>query len=89
MRFQVRDSLVIGALAACAIGTSLLCGQEADLGRSQDAVILLQKYLRVDTTNPPGNESCAVAFFAEILKAEGISFETAEKCRDEAIYGRV
>ncbi|MEE8561773.1 MAG: hypothetical protein V3S91_07365, partial [Gemmatimonadota bacterium] len=42
------------------------------------SVELLQEYLRVDTTNPPGNESRAVEFFARILEAEGISYETAE-----------
>jgi acetylornithine deacetylase/succinyl-diaminopimelate desuccinylase-like protein len=32
----------------------------------------MQEYLRVDTTNPPGNEMRAVAFFKKILDAEGI-----------------
>src|SRR6202034_849133 len=44
------------------------------------AVTWMQEYLRVDTTNPPGNEMKAVAFFKKILDAEGIenrSFEYA------------
>ena len=45
---------------------------------SAQSVELLQEYLRVDTTNPPGNESRAVEFFARILEAEGIPYETAE-----------
>ena len=32
----------------------------------------MQEYLRVDTTNPPGNEMRAVAFFKKILDQEGI-----------------
>jgi acetylornithine deacetylase/succinyl-diaminopimelate desuccinylase-like protein len=32
----------------------------------------LQGYLRIDTTNPPGNERRAAAFLAEILHREGI-----------------
>lgn len=36
------------------------------------AVNWMQEYLRVDTTNPPGNEMRAVAFFKKILDAEGI-----------------
>lgn len=44
----------------------------------QETVDRLQDYLRVDTTNPPGNESRAVAFFAALLDAEGIPYETAE-----------
>lgn len=36
------------------------------------AVSWLQEYLRVDTTNPPGNEMRAVAFYKKILDEEGI-----------------
>ncbi len=36
------------------------------------AVQWMQEYLRVDTTNPPGNEMRAAAFFKRILDAEGI-----------------
>jgi acetylornithine deacetylase/succinyl-diaminopimelate desuccinylase-like protein len=32
----------------------------------------MQEYLRIDTTNPPGNEMKAVAFFKKILDREGI-----------------
>lgn len=39
---------------------------------SELAVGWLQQYLRVDTTNPPGNEMHAVAFFKKILDEEGI-----------------
>jgi hypothetical protein len=36
------------------------------------AVQWMQEYLRVDTTNPPGNEMRAVAFYKNILDREGI-----------------
>ena len=36
------------------------------------AVTWMQEYLRVDTTNPPGNEMRGVAFFKKILDQEGI-----------------
>jgi len=36
------------------------------------AVTWMQEYLRVDTTNPPGNEAKSVAFFKKIFDAEGI-----------------
>src|SRR5271165_4218535 len=36
------------------------------------AVKWMQEYLRVDTTNPPGNEMRAVAFYKKILDREGI-----------------
>ena len=36
------------------------------------AVTWMQEYLRIDTTNPPGNEVRAVAFYKTILDQEGI-----------------
>jgi acetylornithine deacetylase/succinyl-diaminopimelate desuccinylase-like protein len=39
---------------------------------SDMAVEWMQEYLRVDTTNPPGNEMRAVAFYKKILDQEGI-----------------
>ena len=36
------------------------------------AVTWMQEYLRIDTTNPPGNEMRAVAFYKKILDQEGI-----------------
>lgn len=43
-----------------------------------EAVALLREYLRIDTSNPPGNEALAVEFLAGVLSAEGIAFEVAE-----------
>lgn len=37
-----------------------------------EATDILQRYIRVNTTNPPGNETLAADFLAEILHAEGI-----------------
>ena len=36
------------------------------------AVTWMQEYLRIDTTNPPGNEMRAVSFYKKILDQEGI-----------------
>jgi len=36
------------------------------------AVTWMQEYLRIDTTNPPGHEMRAVAFYKKILDEEGI-----------------
>ncbi|MDX1405361.1 MAG: M20/M25/M40 family metallo-hydrolase [Woeseiaceae bacterium] len=44
----------------------------------QEALDWLQAFLRVDTINPPGNESRAVEFLGRILEAEGIPYQTAE-----------
>jgi acetylornithine deacetylase/succinyl-diaminopimelate desuccinylase-like protein len=39
---------------------------------SDMAVTWMQEYLRVDTTNPPGNEMRAVSFYKKVLDQEGI-----------------
>src|SRR5258707_412898 len=41
--------------------------QYSDLG-----VTWMQEYLRIDTTNPPGHEMRAVAFYKKILDQEGV-----------------
>ncbi|MBM3140592.1 MAG: M20/M25/M40 family metallo-hydrolase [Chloroflexi bacterium] len=43
-----------------------------------EAEAILRDYLRIDTTNPPGNESAAARFLGGILEAEGIATEYAE-----------
>jgi len=43
-----------------------------------EALAWLQDFIRVDTINPPGNETRAVKFIANILQAEGIPYQTAE-----------
>lgn len=42
------------------------------------AVTWMQQYLRIDTTNPPGNEMKAVEFYKKILDQEGIENRTFE-----------
>jgi acetylornithine deacetylase/succinyl-diaminopimelate desuccinylase-like protein len=41
--------------------------------RLSEAARWLQDYIRIDTSNPPGNEGKAVAFLAGILRKEGIA----------------
>ena len=43
-----------------------------------EAVSWLQNYLKIDTVNPPGNESRAVEYIANIFEQEGIEFNSAE-----------
>jgi acetylornithine deacetylase/succinyl-diaminopimelate desuccinylase-like protein len=43
-----------------------------------EAVDVLARYLRVDTTNPPGNETRGAQFMGEILAKEGIPYEILE-----------
>ena len=75
---------VIGIMAVFIVLCAGLAGaQEASLPSSRIpeqhmqqysdlAVQWMQEYLRVDTTNPPGNEMRAVGFFKKILDDEGI-----------------
>lgn len=44
----------------------------------EEAVDLLRRYLAIDTTNPPGNETAGARFLADVLAAEGIATEQAE-----------
>ena len=46
------------------------------LGR--ETVDLLGRYLMLDTTNPPGNETVGARFLEEVLGRDGIASETAE-----------
>lgn len=46
-------------------------------GVTAEATALLREYIRIDTSNPPGNEARAVEFLGHILAAERIPFETA------------
>ena len=39
------------------------------------AVALLQEYLRIDTSNPPGNEITAAEYFKRLFDAAGIPNE--------------
>ncbi len=44
----------------------------------KEAVELFVQYLKIDTTNPPGNEIRAANFFAELCKREGIEHKIFE-----------
>ncbi|MEX2481777.1 MAG: M20/M25/M40 family metallo-hydrolase [Gammaproteobacteria bacterium] len=56
----------------------LLCGIPFAVQAESEALERLARYIEVDTTNPPGNETRGVAFLGEILAAAGIAYETAE-----------
>jgi len=43
--------------------------------KSDRAVELLRNFIRIDTTNPPGNEEKAILFLEEVLQREGLSTE--------------
>lgn len=66
-------------LSPCLALSLALAAPAALAGPPEDeAVRWLQDFIRVDTTNPPGNESRAVEYLAAILDAEGIAWQSAE-----------
>src|SRR5690348_834782 len=72
---MTRHSMFCLALLA---GTTLGAQQPADLAKLQDdAVRYTREYLRINTTNPPGNEVETMRWFARIFQQEGIPFDTA------------
>ncbi len=71
---------VLSLLAIGLVAPALARAQQpVDMGALQDeAVATLELYIRLDTTNPPGNEVRTMKFFADIFTKEGIPFQTAE-----------
>ncbi len=68
--------LLLALLAAAP--PALPAEPNVDIAKLQDeAVARIEQYIRINTTNPPGNEEQAVQFFARIFKAEGIAYHTA------------
>lgn len=61
--------LLLAALAVALGGPAARCA-EPELS---EAARWLQSYVRIDTSNPPGNEHRAAAFLARILHREGIA----------------
>lgn len=64
----------LALLTAVLLSSTLVHAQAIE----DEAFQWLQDFIRIDTINPPGNESRAVDFIAAILDKEGISYETAE-----------
>jgi acetylornithine deacetylase/succinyl-diaminopimelate desuccinylase-like protein len=53
-------------------------GAAESVDYAEEGLETLSRYLRVDTTNPPGNEDRAVTFFSEIFRQEGLAYEVLE-----------
>ena len=63
----MRRLAVLAALLFAAL--PVRCAEPA---ATSEAAAWLQQYLRLDTTNPPGNEARAVSFLTAILRREGV-----------------
>jgi acetylornithine deacetylase/succinyl-diaminopimelate desuccinylase-like protein len=71
--FSMLRIAFISTLITC-LFSSLAVAQ----GIEDEAVAWLQAFVRVDTVNPPGNESRAVDFYSNIFDSEGIAWQSAE-----------
>src|SRR2546423_15609530 len=72
--FMNRTALKIG-LTACLFAGARLSGQSAPVdwtALARESQVTLADYLRVNTTNPPGNEILGARFLKAILDREGI-----------------
>jgi acetylornithine deacetylase/succinyl-diaminopimelate desuccinylase-like protein len=74
-------SLVVLLLCASAAWIPIMSAgaqQNIEVAKLQaEALQRTREYLRINTTNPPGNEVQTMRWFARILKQEGIPFDTA------------
>jgi len=68
----------LALIALLLLAPALQAQPEQAVPIDQQALAWLQEYIRIDTVNPPGNESRAVDFLGAILTAEGISWQSAE-----------
>ena len=75
-------SLIRAAVAAAITAAGAANAADDALGR--EAVDIFAGYLRVDTTNPPGNEIRAADFFAKLLAREGIQSTIIESAPGRA-----
>jgi hypothetical protein len=83
---NLRSKLMDGKSAEAAGETSAASLETIE----QEAVSLLNEYLRVDTTNPPGNEIKAAQFFKDIFDREGIEAQIIEAAPGRGnIYARL
>src|SRR5262245_15013456 len=70
---EARESLYFGHVRPRLAGARVLLVSMPDWDAlAKEATDLLQRYIRVDTSNPPGNEALACDFLEEALSAEGI-----------------
>src|SRR5437870_10477377 len=88
---SLRRPLVAAATVACcqlAMHAAQAPRQPPDFGRARDeAVQLLQSLIRIDTSNPPGNETRAAEFIKSVFAKEGLSSDihTLERGRGSLV----
>jgi acetylornithine deacetylase/succinyl-diaminopimelate desuccinylase-like protein len=83
----VAGLLIYNRIEAARIGTGLYIPRREKI---TPEVLLLQQYVRIDTTNPPGNEIAAARWLGARLTRFGIPFEIIESAPTRAnLYARL
>ena len=86
-------ALLATSLSLSAVGSFAAVGlpQGTDMGQAQDeAISMLKEYLKIDTTNPPGNETRGAAYLAKILNDNGIEAKLYETSPGRScVYARL
>jgi acetylornithine deacetylase/succinyl-diaminopimelate desuccinylase-like protein len=87
-RFAAAAAALAGGLAAagCATRGPAIPDVDDDLG--QASAEILSRAIRLDTSNPPGNEAPVARLFVEILEANGIEAKLIETPGGDAPLGR-
>jgi acetylornithine deacetylase/succinyl-diaminopimelate desuccinylase-like protein len=86
MRLLAMRILIAAALLAGGSGAALAQQAQPDFARlTEEATGWLTGLLRIDTTNPPGNELAAARYLADILEKECIAAEVLESSKGRGI----
>ena len=77
-------------LSSVSLVTLVLSTRNAAAQPPDEATRLLQEYVRIDTSNPPGDTAKAADFLAAIFEREGIAFTRYESAPGKSIvYARL
>ena len=76
----IRSMILLVPVYMFLLGGSMLDAQDSPdfVKAREEAVRILQDLIRIDTTNPPGNETKAADYIADVLRREGIDSEIFE-----------
>jgi acetylornithine deacetylase/succinyl-diaminopimelate desuccinylase-like protein len=78
MKIGALSAVFLSAVVAIAASARAQPAPDFDAA-AKEATAFLQAYLRIDTTNPPGNERRAADFFKAIFDREGIENEVFDQ----------
>jgi acetylornithine deacetylase/succinyl-diaminopimelate desuccinylase-like protein len=85
-KLLVRTAAAVAVLSLFALRAPSLRAQSVDWAKvSDDAIQTLQDYVRIDTSNPPGNTSKTADFLTAIFEREGIPVERYESAPGKVI----